>query len=72
MTTWSDGENGAWFRGESVGAAGEDETLAVKTVETTSEGEQLSLKIAYCNRCGVALGSGVLRTGRRVLAEPAP
>jgi ATP-dependent Clp protease ATP-binding subunit ClpC len=34
-----------------------DETLAVKTVETTSEGENLSVKIAYCNRCGVALGA---------------
>jgi hypothetical protein len=34
-----------------------DETLAVKTVETTSEGEQVSVKIAYCNRCGVALGT---------------
>jgi ATP-dependent Clp protease ATP-binding subunit ClpC len=34
-----------------------DETLAVKTVETTSEGERLSVKIAYCNRCGVALGA---------------
>ena len=34
-----------------------DETLAVKTVETTSEGEQVSMKIAYCNRCGVALGA---------------
>ena len=34
-----------------------DETLAVKTVETTSEGEQVSVKIAYCNRCGVALGA---------------
>jgi ATP-dependent Clp protease ATP-binding subunit ClpC len=33
------------------------ETLAVKTVETTSEGEQVSVKIAYCNRCGVALGA---------------
>ena len=34
-----------------------DETLAVKAMETTSEGEQLSMKIAYCNRCGVALGA---------------
>ena len=34
-----------------------DETLAVKTVERTSEGEQVSVKIAYCNRCGVALGA---------------
>jgi ATP-dependent Clp protease ATP-binding subunit ClpC len=37
--------------------AGLDETLAVKNVETASEGEHLSVKIAYCNRCGVALGS---------------
>ena len=34
-----------------------DETLAVKAMETTSEGEQLSVKIAYCTRCGVALGA---------------
>jgi ATP-dependent Clp protease ATP-binding subunit ClpC len=34
-----------------------DETLAVKAMETTSEGEQLSVRIAYCNRCGVALGA---------------
>jgi len=34
-----------------------DETLAVKAMETTSEGEQLSVKIAYCNQCGVALGA---------------
>jgi ATP-dependent Clp protease ATP-binding subunit ClpC len=34
-----------------------DETLTVKTVETTSDGEHLSVKIAYCNRCGVALGA---------------
>jgi ATP-dependent Clp protease ATP-binding subunit ClpC len=34
-----------------------DETLAVKAMETTLEGEDLSVKIAYCNRCGVALGS---------------
>src|SRR5262245_25636714 len=34
-----------------------DETLAVKTVETTSEGEHVHVKIAYCNRCGVALGA---------------
>jgi ATP-dependent Clp protease ATP-binding subunit ClpC len=32
-----------------------DETLAVKTLERT-EGEHLSVKIAYCTRCGVALG----------------
>jgi len=34
-----------------------DETLAVKNVETASESEHVSVKIAYCNRCGVALGS---------------
>jgi hypothetical protein len=34
-----------------------DETLAVKAMETTSEGERLSVKIAYCNQCGVALGA---------------
>jgi len=34
-----------------------DETLAVKAMETTLEGEDLSVKIAYCNRCGAALGS---------------
>jgi ATP-dependent Clp protease ATP-binding subunit ClpC len=34
-----------------------DEALAVKAMETTLEGEDLSVKIAYCNRCGVALGS---------------
>ena len=34
-----------------------DETLAVKTLETTAEGETLSVKIAYCRRCGVALGA---------------
>jgi len=34
-----------------------DETLAVKAMETTLEGEHLSVKIAYCRRCGVALGS---------------
>jgi ATP-dependent Clp protease ATP-binding subunit ClpC len=31
--------------------------LAVKKVETASESEQVSVKIAYCNRCGVALGA---------------
>ena len=34
-----------------------DETLAVKALETTAEGEHLSVKIAYCSRCGVALGA---------------
>ena len=34
-----------------------DETLAVKAMETTLEGERLSVKIAYCSRCGVALGA---------------
>jgi len=34
-----------------------DETLAVKELETRAEGESYSVKIAYCNRCGVALGA---------------
>jgi ATP-dependent Clp protease ATP-binding subunit ClpC len=34
-----------------------DETLAVKAMERTLQGEHLSVKIAYCNRCGVALGA---------------
>jgi ATP-dependent Clp protease ATP-binding subunit ClpC len=34
-----------------------DETLAVRVVETTAEGEPISIKIAYCTRCGVALGA---------------
>jgi ATP-dependent Clp protease ATP-binding subunit ClpC len=34
-----------------------NETLAVRVVETTAEGETLSVKIAYCKRCGVALGA---------------
>ena len=34
-----------------------DETLAVKELETRAEGDSYSVKIAYCNRCGVALGS---------------
>jgi ATP-dependent Clp protease ATP-binding subunit ClpC len=34
-----------------------DETLAVKAVETTLEGEHLFVKVAYCSRCGVALGA---------------
>ena len=34
-----------------------DETLAVRVLETTAEGETLSVKIAYCTRCGVALGA---------------
>ena len=33
-----------------------DETLAVRVLETTAEGEPFSVKIAYCSRCGVALG----------------
>jgi len=33
-----------------------DETLAMRVLETTAEGEDLSVKIAYCSRCGVALG----------------
>ena len=33
-----------------------DETLAIRVLETTAEGETLSVKIAYCSRCGVALG----------------
>jgi ATP-dependent Clp protease ATP-binding subunit ClpC len=33
-----------------------DETLAVRVLEATAEGEDLSLRIAYCSRCGVALG----------------
>ena len=33
-----------------------DETLAVRILETTAEGEPFSVKIAYCSRCGVALG----------------
>ena len=33
-----------------------DETLAVRILETTAEGERFSVKIAYCSRCGVALG----------------
>ena len=34
-----------------------DETLAVRVMETTAEGEPLSVRIAYCSRCGVALGA---------------
>jgi hypothetical protein len=34
-----------------------DETLAVKELETGPEGESYSVKIAYCNRCGAALGA---------------
>ena len=34
-----------------------DETLAVRVLETTAEGEPISVKIAYCSRCGVALGA---------------
>ena len=34
-----------------------DETLAVRVLETTADGETISVKIAYCRRCGVALGA---------------
>jgi ATP-dependent Clp protease ATP-binding subunit ClpC len=34
-----------------------DKTLAVRVLETTAEGEPISVKIAYCSRCGVALGA---------------
>jgi ATP-dependent Clp protease ATP-binding subunit ClpA len=34
-----------------------DEALAVRAMETTLEGEDLSVKIAYCRRCGVAIGA---------------
>jgi ATP-dependent Clp protease ATP-binding subunit ClpC len=34
-----------------------DETLAVKILETTADDEPFSVKIAYCTRCGVALGA---------------
>ena len=34
-----------------------DETLAVKVLETTADDEPFSVKIAYCRRCGVALGA---------------
>ena len=34
-----------------------DETLTVRVLETTAEGEPFSVKIAYCSRCGVALGA---------------
>jgi hypothetical protein len=37
--------------------AGLDETLGVKALEPTAEDETLSVTIAYCTRCGVALGS---------------
>jgi hypothetical protein len=37
--------------------AGLDETLAIRILETAGEGEVLSVKIAYCRRCGVALGA---------------
>jgi ATP-dependent Clp protease ATP-binding subunit ClpC len=33
-----------------------DETLAVRVLETTAEGEPFSVRIVYCSRCGVALG----------------
>ena len=34
-----------------------DETLAVRVLETTAEDQPFSVKIAYCVRCGVALGA---------------
>ena len=34
-----------------------DQTLSVKVLETTAEGEPLSVRVAYCTRCGVALGT---------------
>jgi len=35
-----------------------DETLAVRVLQTTAEGDEtFSVKIAYCSRCGVALGA---------------
>ena len=34
-----------------------DETLAVKIFEKTADDEPFSVKIAYCRRCGVALGA---------------
>jgi ATP-dependent Clp protease ATP-binding subunit ClpC len=34
-----------------------DEALAVKVLETTADDEPFSVKIAYCSRCGVALGA---------------
>jgi ATP-dependent Clp protease ATP-binding subunit ClpC len=34
-----------------------DETLAVRVLETTADDEPFSVKIAYCIRCGVALGA---------------
>jgi ATP-dependent Clp protease ATP-binding subunit ClpC len=34
-----------------------DETLAVRTLETSADDEPVSVKIAYCRRCGVALGA---------------
>jgi ATP-dependent Clp protease ATP-binding subunit ClpC len=36
--------------------AGLDDTLAVRVVEATGEGESVSVGFAYCTRCGVALG----------------
>jgi ATP-dependent Clp protease ATP-binding subunit ClpC len=34
-----------------------DETLAVRVLETAAEGEPFSIRIAFCSRCGVALGA---------------
>ena len=37
--------------------AGLAETLAVAKLETTAEGETVTMRVAYCGRCGVALGT---------------
>jgi ATP-dependent Clp protease ATP-binding subunit ClpC len=34
-----------------------DETLAIRELETMAQGEPTSVRIAYCGRCGVALGA---------------
>ena len=34
-----------------------DETLSVRMLEATAGGEAFTVKIAYCTRCGVALGA---------------
>jgi ATP-dependent Clp protease ATP-binding subunit ClpC len=34
-----------------------DETLAVRVLATTAEGAPVPVRIAYCSRCGVALGA---------------
>ena len=52
---------GSWERGDAPLCpncfAGLDEMLAVRILETAGEGESLPVKIAYCTRCGVALGA---------------